>query len=395
MARCRHVALAAAVALLAVVAAAPEANAAPEAATAPSCTALYSTQLIKTEFAPNAHDAPTARPVPSSFVARGLVLIQSSTGAPLDSDARVTIDFGHGVELASQAEVAGNDAKAASAAAASAAPLFVPTESASPSVKSFAVVPPRKAESSSLEASTEAPSPPEAVALTYELSSPSTDFAPRGISVDGSPCAVASAGDAVPPSPPSDARSLRSPIPGLSFLEEKPVATLGDLFVGVDGLPFTIKGINWFGYENGQTNPDGLWGNVSDSIVADFVNVVWRMQLLGFNTVRLPFSFRFIEVFFFFCIFSISTLKFSLSSFPPPNNHKTTRPEKKKKKTSQGPRVRRPQGPQVRDVPQGDSGTHGRLRDASGRRCPGRGDDARPEEPDPCHPQLRGLQRLW
>ena len=167
----------------------------------------------------------------------------------------------------------------------------MPTESSSPSLKSFAVVPPPSAaRAGSLEASSEGP--PDAVALSYELSSPNTDFAPRGVSVDGAPCAVASAGAAVPPSPPSDARSLRSPIPGLSFLEEKPVSTRGDLFIGVDGLPFTIKGINWFGFENGQTNPDGLWGNVSDSIVADFVNVVWRMQLLGFNTVRLPFSFR-------------------------------------------------------------------------------------------------------
>ena len=297
MARRRHagaLAAAAVVALLAVAGAnaAPEAAAAAPAAAAsatpaPSCTAVYSTQLVKTEFAPGAADAPTARPVPASFVARGHVMIQAADGAPLDPDARVAIDFGHGVELASAAEVSGD--KAAAASAASSAPLFVPAESSSPSLKSFVVVPPPRSESS-FEASTEGP--PEAVALTYELSSPSTDFAPRGVSVDGSPCAVASAGAAVPPSPPSDARSLRSPIPGLSFLEEKPVSTRGDLFIGVDGLPFTIKGINWFGYENGQTNPDGLWGNVSDSIVADFVNVVWRMQLLGFNTVRLPFSFR-------------------------------------------------------------------------------------------------------
>lgn len=295
MARRRNALAAAAVALLAVAAAGSPSAAAPEPTKnpAPSCTAVYSTQLVKTEFAPGAADAPTARPVPSSFVARGHVMIQTANGSPLDSDARVTIDFGHGVELASQAEVAGDDKAAASTASAS-APLFVPAESTSPSVKSFAVVPPSSAaRDSSFETASEGGAgAPDAVALTYELSSPSTDFAPRGVSVDGAPCAVASAGAAVPPSPPSDPRSLRSPIPGLSFLEEKPVSTRGDLFIGVDGLPFTIKGINWFGYENGQTNPDGLWGNVSDSIVADFVNVVWRMQLLGFNTIRLPFSFR-------------------------------------------------------------------------------------------------------
>ena len=35
----------------------------------------------------------------------------------------------------------------------------------------------------------------------------------------------------------------------------------------------------------------GLWAG-STSLTADFATVIWRMQLLGFNTIRLPFSFQ-------------------------------------------------------------------------------------------------------
>lgn len=35
---------------------------------------------------------------------------------------------------------------------------------------------------------------------------------------------------------------------------------------------------------------DGLWGQ--DSLSKDFATVVWRLKLLGFNAVRLPFSFQ-------------------------------------------------------------------------------------------------------
>ena len=35
----------------------------------------------------------------------------------------------------------------------------------------------------------------------------------------------------------------------------------------------------------------GLWAG-STSLTQDFSTVVWRMQLLGFNAVRLPFSFQ-------------------------------------------------------------------------------------------------------
>lgn len=55
-------------------------------------------------------------------------------------------------------------------------------------------------------------------------------------------------------------------------------------------LHIVLQGINWFGFNNGSTMLDGLWGQ--DALSKDFATVVWRLQLLGFNAVRLPFSFQ-------------------------------------------------------------------------------------------------------
>ena len=46
-----------------------------------------------------------------------------------------------------------------------------------------------------------------------------------------------------------------------------------------------------FGFETSATMTAGLWAG-STSLTADFATVIWRMQLLGFNTIRLPFSFQ-------------------------------------------------------------------------------------------------------
>ena len=62
--------------------------------------------------------------------------------------------------------------------------------------------------------------------------------------------------------------------------------------LGVDGQALFMKGVNWFGFEySGHSMVDGLSFG-SSSISQDFATVVYRQQLLGFNTVRLPFSFQ-------------------------------------------------------------------------------------------------------
>jgi hypothetical protein len=72
----------------------------------------------------------------------------------------------------------------------------------------------------------------------------------------------------------------------------QPVSISGIDLVGVDGQPLVLKGINWFGLEEpGNSMLDGLW-ITPDSLTMDFATIVYRLQLLGFNSVRIPFSFK-------------------------------------------------------------------------------------------------------
>ena len=56
------------------------------------------------------------------------------------------------------------------------------------------------------------------------------------------------------------------------------------------GRRVVIRGVNWFGFEVGNTCVDGLWQG-PDSATHDFATVVRRIRALGFNAVRLPISF--------------------------------------------------------------------------------------------------------
>lgn len=52
------------------------------------------------------------------------------------------------------------------------------------------------------------------------------------------------------------------------------------------------QGINWFGFNNGQTMLDGLWAGYRNATLGDFPTVLKRIKLLGFNGIRLPFTFQ-------------------------------------------------------------------------------------------------------
>lgn len=66
----------------------------------------------------------------------------------------------------------------------------------------------------------------------------------------------------------------------------------GKLVSSTSGGEISLKGVNWFGF-----NCQGI-GMVSSldknniTIAVDFKTIVLRMKLLGFNCVRLPFSFQ-------------------------------------------------------------------------------------------------------
>ncbi|GBF87397.1 glycoside hydrolase [Raphidocelis subcapitata] len=105
------------------------------------------------------------------------------------------------------------------------------------------------------------------------------------------------------------------------------------VFVSTEsGAPVALRGVNWFGWELGSHNVDGLYAYCDDNntdheppcrmdgeipphtprpaigkkgvealdtkfwgkrtMTNDFAGVVYRMKLLGFNAVRLPFSFK-------------------------------------------------------------------------------------------------------
>ncbi|KAI8476670.1 MAG: glycoside hydrolase superfamily [Monoraphidium minutum] len=73
-------------------------------------------------------------------------------------------------------------------------------------------------------------------------------------------------------------------------LAEK-ISVRGSRLVNEKGEPLKLHGVNWFGFNNAQTMVDGLWAG-DTSLTKDFSTQVYRMQLLGFNAVRLPFSFK-------------------------------------------------------------------------------------------------------
>jgi hypothetical protein len=69
------------------------------------------------------------------------------------------------------------------------------------------------------------------------------------------------------------------------------MTTRGTQILNANGEVVELKGVNWFGFNNQGTMVDGLWGG-PDSLSFDFATVVYRMELLGFNAIRLPFSFK-------------------------------------------------------------------------------------------------------
>ncbi len=70
-----------------------------------------------------------------------------------------------------------------------------------------------------------------------------------------------------------------------------PLSVSNGQLLGTDGQPVTLKGVNWFGFETSNTLMDGLWQGPT-ALTQDFGTVAYRIQLLGFNAIRLPFSFQ-------------------------------------------------------------------------------------------------------
>ena len=48
-------------------------------------------------------------------------------------------------------------------------------------------------------------------------------------------------------------------MPGSPLVASQPVSVSGTQIIGVDGKPLHIRGLNYFGFDNGNTAPDGIW----------------------------------------------------------------------------------------------------------------------------------------
>ena len=70
----------------------------------------------------------------------------------------------------------------------------------------------------------------------------------------------------------------------------KALSTKGNQIVDAAGKPVILHGLNWYGFDNQQSMVEGLWNG--DALAGDFATIVLRLRALGFNTIRLPFSFK-------------------------------------------------------------------------------------------------------
>ena len=70
----------------------------------------------------------------------------------------------------------------------------------------------------------------------------------------------------------------------------QPLTISNGRIIGGNGNPLNLNGVVWGGFDNKVTMLDGLFlGNTSLSL--DFATSVTRLAALGFNAVRIPFSF--------------------------------------------------------------------------------------------------------
>ena len=86
--------------------------------------------------------------------------------------------------------------------------------------------------------------------------------------------------------------SAAAPAPGGTVTppqQATALTTQGAAIVDAAGKEVILHGFSWFGFNNQQTMVDGLY--TGGAMGGDFATVVLRMRSLGFNAVRLPFSF--------------------------------------------------------------------------------------------------------
>lgn len=148
------------------------------------------------------------------------------------------------------------------------------------------------------------------------IASSFTDLEPVNVTVNGNSCAIVVESNVTMEPLPN---VTLSPTGGAGIESAAGLTTSNGQITDLDGNVVVFKGLNWFGFDDGKlrlshhadmlvaatdlrpdlrglvttgnTGPDGLWAG-STSMTLDYANIMLRIKSLGFNAVRLPFSFK-------------------------------------------------------------------------------------------------------
>ncbi|DBB06710.1 TPA: hypothetical protein ACH3X1_012211 [Trebouxia sp. C0004] len=124
----------------------------------------------------------------------------------------------------------------------------------------------------------------------FILSSSFVNFNPVNVTVNGDTCAVIISSNIT--NQPLPNVTTNANVTGSAETESAGgLTTSNGQITDYNGNVILFKGLNWFGFDDGNTGPDGLWAG-SNSLTQDFANIMLRIKALGFNAVRLPFSFK-------------------------------------------------------------------------------------------------------
>ena len=124
----------------------------------------------------------------------------------------------------------------------------------------------------------------------FIVSSNFVNFNPVNVTVNGAPCAVIIESNATNQPLPNVTTNANA-TGGAETESAAGLTTSNGQITDYNGNVIAFKGLNWFGFDDGNTGPDGLWAG-STSLTQDFANIMLRIKALGFNAVRLPFSFK-------------------------------------------------------------------------------------------------------
>ena len=124
----------------------------------------------------------------------------------------------------------------------------------------------------------------------FILSSSFVNFNPVNVTVNGDTCAVIISSN-ITNQPLPNVTANANTTGGAETESAAGLTTSNGQITDLNGNVIVFKGLNWFGFDDGNTGPDGLWAG-SSSLTQDFANIMLRIKALGFNAVRLPFSFK-------------------------------------------------------------------------------------------------------